>query len=200
MEKLDLKKTEKQYYKPSNKVPTIIDIPEFNFIMIDGKGNPNKSDTFSEAINALYSVSYTLKFMMKKSNNGIDYSVMPLEGLWWCDDMSKFSVDKKEDWIWTLMIRQPDFINNEDIKKAVTIAKEKGIKAINNIRIEKLTEGLSVQIMHIGPFTEEGPTIEKMHIYAFEKQYNLRDKHHEIYLSDIRKADLKIGKLFYGNQ
>ena len=189
MGKIDLKKQYNKFYKPSAKSIETVNIPVFNFLMIDGYGDPNKSESFQEAINALYSVSYTLKFMIKKSERQIDYSVMPLEGLWWCDDMKNFSIENKDIWKWTLMIMQPDFISNDEIKIAIKTAKEKkDIPAIDNLRMEKFNENISVQTMHIGPFAEEGPTIEKMHNFMKDNNYDFNGKHHEIYLSDIRKA------------
>lgn len=189
MGKLDIKKQMKDLYHPSAKNISEVTVPEFQYLMIDGTGDPNKSQYFEEAVNALYSVSYTLKFMIKKGERKIDYGVMPLEGLWWCDDMNQFNVDNKEIWKWTVMIMQPDFISEDEIKEAIKIAKaKKDIPAIDNLRIEKFNEGTSLQITHIGPFSEEGPTVEKLHNYLKENKYDFNGKHHEIYLSDIRKA------------
>jgi hypothetical protein len=109
MEKLDLKKTLKYLYMPSTKTFSIVDVPPMNFIMIDGQGNPNSSPVYSEALGSLYTGAYTLKFKIKKEL-GVDYPVMASEGLWWMDDMREFSVSRKDDWKWTMMIMQPEII------------------------------------------------------------------------------------------
>lgn len=192
MKKIDYKKELKHLYNPSPKEPKIVDVPQMNFLMIDGKGNPNISQEYKNAIEALFSVSYTLKFMIKKGETSIDYGVMPLEGLWWVEDMSKFSVERKDEWLWTSMITQPELIRRELVIEAIEIVKKKGkLPAIDKLRFESFCEGKSAQIMHIGPFSEEGPTIEKLHNFIQEQNHALRDKHHEIYLSDIRKGDPK---------
>jgi hypothetical protein len=189
MKKIDLKKELKHLYKPSTEKPEIIDVPEMNFLMIDGKGDPNTSKDFKSAIEALFSASYTLKFMIKKGKQAIDYGVMPLEGLWWVGDMAKFSIQEKDEWQWTLMIMQPDFIAKDLIFEAIEKTKaKKNLTVLSKLRFESFHEGKAVQIMHIGPFSEEGPTIKKVHNFIREKGSKLRGKHHEIYLSDIRKA------------
>lgn len=189
MEKIDLKKKLSHLYKPSAKVVAPIDVPEMKFIMIDGAGDPNNSKEFSDAVEALFALSYNLKFMVKKGEIGIDYGVMPLEGLWWAEDMSEFDVNKKGDWLWTLMIMQPEFITDEMYLKAVSeVKKKKDPVSLAKARFEKYSEGKAAQIMHIGPFSEEGPTIEKVHNYIADNKFERKDKHHEIYLSDIRKA------------
>ena len=157
--------------------------------MVDREGDPNISKEFQEAIEALFSLSYTLKFLIKKSELAIDYGVMPLEGLWWADDMSKFSIDNKKDWKWTLMIMQPEFVEEKLIAKAKDqLKKKKDLSAQSKVRFETFSEGEAAQIMHIGPFSEEGPTIEKLHNFIRDNGYTLHGKHHEIYLSDIRRA------------
>lgn len=189
MQKIDYKKELKHLYKPSHKAVVEVDVPPMNYLMIDGEGDPNNSKTFSEAVEALYAVSYTVKFAVKKGAMTIDYGVMPLEGLWWADDMTEFSVEDKSNWKWTLMIMQPEFITGEMIDSAMAVVKEKkNPVALSKLRFESLTEGKCAQILHIGPFSEEGPTVEKVHQYIDAKS-NRRGKHHEIYLSDIRKAD-----------
>ncbi len=189
MVKIDYKKEFKHLYKPSAKKIELIDVPEMNFLMIDGKGDPNTSKEFSEAVETLFSVSYTLKFMIKKGNEQIDYGVLPLEGLWWTDDMAKFSPEAKDDWKWTVMIMQPEFVTNELIKEAIEKVKlKKDFSSITKLRFESFKEGKAAQTLHIGPFKEEGPTIEKVHNFIKENGHSLRGKHHEVYLSDIRRA------------
>ncbi len=189
MEKINFKKEYKPLYSASSKKVAIADVPKMNFLMIDGKGDPNISKEFQKAIEALFSLSYTLKFLIKKSELAIDYGVMPLEGLWWTGDMSKFSIENKEDWKWTLMIMQPEFVEEKLIAEAMEqLKKKKNLPALFKVRFETFSEGKVAQIMHIGPFSEEGPTIEKLHDFIKDNGYKLYGKHHEIYLSDIRKA------------
>lgn len=193
MSKLDLKKENKELYNPSKKEVGIVDVPKMNFLMIDGQGDPNTSEEYQEAMEALFPVSYKTKFMSKKENSQ-DYVVMPLEGLWWVDNMEDFNIEDKSNWKWTAMIRQPDFITKDLIKQAMEeVEKKKSPEALSKIRFESLYEGLSAQIMHIGPYSEEGPTVEKLHKFIHEKGYefdgsNPGEKHHEIYMSDIRRT------------
>ena len=189
MKKIDFKKELKDLYKASPKKAEIVDVPQMKFLMIDGKGDPNTSQEFQDAVEALYSLSYTLKFMVKKGELEIDYGVMPLEGLWWVDDISQFSIENKEAWKWTLMIMQPDYVTTELFNEAVEqVKKKKDPVALPKVKFESFSEGKAAQIMHIGPFSEEGPTIEKVHNFIKESGCKLTGKHHEIYLSDIRKA------------
>lgn len=189
MKKIDYKKELKHLYKPSPNKIEFREVPEMNFLMIDGAGDPNTSLAYKDAIEALYNLSYTLKFMIKKGEVGIDYGVMPLEGLWWVDDMSKFDQNKKEDWKWTAMIMQPEIVTKEMLAIATEeVRKKKNPKALSKIRFEAFKEGKVAQTLHIGPFSEEGPTIKKVHDFISENGYKLNGKHHEIYLSDIRRA------------
>lgn len=189
MEKIDFKKQMKHLYQPSAKEVVVVDVPKMNFLMVDGKGDPNTDQSYAEAIEALYAVSYALKFMVKKGPMAIDYGVMPLEGLWWAEDMSVFTTADKSDWMWTMMIMQPEFISSEMVEKAFRdVEKKKNPIALSKLRFEAYAEGKAAQIMHIGPFTEEGPTVEKVHQFI-DAIGERRGKHHEIYLSDIRKAD-----------
>lgn len=189
MGKIDYKKELKHLYRPTAKKAEIVDVPKMNFLMIDGEGDPNTSQAFQDAIDVLYPLSYTLKFMIKKGETGIDYGVLPLEGLWWVDDMSSFSIEKKDGWKWTLMIMQPDIITKEMVKKAIAQVKEKKNPiSLPLVRFESFTEGKVAQIMHIGPFSEEGPTVEKVHTFIEEMGSQRTGKHHEVYLSDIRRG------------
>jgi hypothetical protein len=189
MKKIDYKKELKHLYKPSAKDVGIVNVPQMNFLMIDGKGDPNTSQTFQDAVESLYALSYAIKFMVKKGELAVDYGVLPLEGLWWAADMSKFSVESKGDWQWTLMIMQPEFITGELVAEATEqVRNKKNPVALSSLRFESFTEGKAAQIMHIGPFSEEGPTIQKVHAFIKDNGGQLRAKHHEIYLSDIRKA------------
>lgn len=189
MDKLDMRKTQKQLYQPSAKTVVQLDVPPINYLMIDGKGDPNTSQEFADAVEALFSVSYTLKFAVKKGVLALDYGVMPLEALWWAEDMSQFCTEDKSNWLWTAMIAQLDFITTEMMNHALVAAKKKNaLSAIGKLRFETFNEGKCAQTLHIGPFSEEGPTIARVHDFIAASGSKLRGKHHEIYLSDIRRA------------
>ncbi len=189
MKKLDWKKELKHLYQPSTKEVSQVDVPAMNYLMIDGKGDPNTAKEYADAIESLFAVAYTLKFMVKKGTLAIDYGVMPLEGLWWAHDMSKFATGDKSNWLWTAMIAQPPFITQAMVDTAIAeVARKKNPAAISKLRFESYTEGGCAQIMHIGPFSEEGPNIEKVHHFIEASGRWRHGKHHEIYLSDIRKA------------
>ena len=189
MEKIDLKKELKAFYNPTAKEVTLIDIPKMNYIMIDGQGAP-ESEQFTQAMLALYPIAYTIKFDKKKTG-GPDFTVMALEGLWWAEDMKVFmpETSDRNKWQWTVMMMQPDFITRRDFENAVKAAKKKKDNpALDNVRFESFTEGKSVQIMHIGPYSAEGPNIQKIHQKIAEIGGKLSGKHHEIYLSDPRRV------------
>ncbi|MFC2038802.1 GyrI-like domain-containing protein [Chloroflexota bacterium] len=191
MIKTDIKKELKHLYNPSAKEITIADVPPMNFVMIDGTGDPNSSLEYQEAIEALYSISYSLKFTVRKERE-IDYGVMPLEGLWWTDDMSLFSTDNKDIWKWTAMIMQPEYVTGELFGDAVKqVEKKKDLASLSKARFQSFHEGRAAQIMFIGPFSEEGPAIEKIH-KSIEEQGGTFDglvqKHHEVYLNDFRRT------------
>ena len=187
-EKIDLKKTWKDLYNPSKKEPLIVDIPAFNFLKVDGHGDPNTSQEFKDAVSSLYPLAYALKFAVKK-RQGIDYAVMPLEGLWWCEDMKNFSTDDKSKWDWILMILQPEWVTSDLVNEIhQEVKQKKNPPKIDQIRFEEYHEGLAVCLMHLGPFAEEGPKIQRMHKYAENQGYKITGKHHEIYLNDFTKT------------
>jgi hypothetical protein len=189
MAKVDLKKELKHLYNPSARELAIVEVPPMSFLMIDGRGDPNTSQDFQDAFEPLYGMSFTLKFMARKEL-GEDYTVMPPEGLWWAEDMAAFSQEDRDAWMWTLMIMQPDCITLEMVDRAAEQVKAtKDPTALSKLRLERYDEGLSVQIMHMGPFSEEGPTIAGMHEFIHENGYVASGKHHEIYLSDLRRTD-----------
>jgi hypothetical protein len=189
MLKIDYKKEMKELYQPSAKKVSIVSVPPMKFLKIDGRGDPNTSPDFASATEALFSVAYTLKFMVRQGPLALDYGVMPQEGLWWAEDMSKFSVDDKSSWLWTLMIMQPDCINKQLVTQAIEInIKKKENPALAKLRFESYKEGKAAQIMHVGPFTTEGPTVAKVHEFITAVGSKPTGLHHEIYLSDIRKA------------
>ena len=193
MTKIDLKKENKELYTPSIKEPSFVEVPKMKFLMIDGEGDPNTSQEYQDAMEALFPVSYKTKFISKKEKSQ-DYVVMPLEGLWWVENMEDFSIEDKSSWKWTAMIRQPDFISKRMINDAIEeVEKKKNPAALSKIRFESFQEGLSAQIMHIGPFSEEGPTVAKLHAFIEEQGYEFDgtstgEKHHEIYISDMRRT------------
>ena len=188
MDKLDLKKEQGAMYRqPAGKI-SVIEVPPQQYLMVDGFGDPNNSKLFQDAIEALYGLSYTLKFMLKKQGR-TDYGVMPLEGLWWTEDMANFSVEKRDAWLWTLMILQPSFITNTDVEEArKQLMAKKEVILLSKVRLETMNEGKCAQILHVGPFSEEPPTIERLHQYINENGYTLRGKHREVYLSDMRRT------------
>jgi hypothetical protein len=189
MEKIDFKKQLKHLYQPSAKEVVLVDVPAMQYLTVDGQGDPNQEQSYCEAIEALFAVAYTAKFMIKKGLLAIDYGVMPLEGLWWSDDMAKFSTEDKSCWKWTMMIMQPDFVTEDIVSTALDeVRKKKNLPALATMRFEALSEGKCAQILHVGPFSEEGATIAKLHQFI-DSRGKLTGKHHEIYLSDIRKAD-----------
>lgn len=189
MAKIDYRKELSKLYNPTAKEVTFIDVPTMNFLMVDGAGDPNNSPQFQAAMEALFSISYTVKFMIKKSS-GIDYAVMPAEGLWWVEDMNDFDIERKDQWLWTLMIMQPEMVTDALITQATDeVRRKKGTHTLlDQVRFEAYSEGKSVQIMHLGPFSAEGPTVARLHDFLTEHGFELGGKHHEIYLSDFRKA------------
>lgn len=189
MSKVDYKKELKQLYAASAKQPAFVEVPPLNYLRIDGTGDPNTSSAYQEAVQALFSLAYTIKFAVKKSPAALDYGVPPLEGLWWVDDMRQFSVERKHEWKWTLMIMQPAIVTLSLVETCRTeLAQKKALASLPNVEFATFKEGKAAQILHIGPFTEEGPTIEKLHAFIDAQGLKLTGKHHEIYLSDIRRA------------
>jgi hypothetical protein len=182
MDKVDLKKELKELYSPSPKKISIVDVPDMNFLMIDGKGAPT-SPQYLSSIQTLYPIAYALKFMVKKATS-IDYGVMPLEGLWWADDMTQFSADRKEEWKWRSMIMQPKYVTQSDFKAALEQGKKKNLPAIDKVRFESFHEGNAAQIMYVGPFSAEGATIQEIHVAIKASGHQQSGKHHEIYLND----------------
>lgn len=192
--KLDLKKELKHLYAPSSKKVEAVDVPEFRFLMIDGEMEPGimpgDSPRFQNAVGVLYGASYTLKFMSKlRQKDPIDYTVMALEGLWWVDSGEFDITNGSEPWKWTLLMMQPDHITEEMLQEALAKMRAKEDNPeITKLRLERFHEGLCMQIMHVGPYSEEPATIEKMKTFARENGYKPHGKHHEIYLGDPRRA------------
>jgi hypothetical protein len=189
MSKIDHKKELSQFYKPSAKHVSEVMVPAMAYLMIDGQGDPNTTPAYAEAVEALFSVSYTAKFALKRSTPSYDFAVMPLEGLWWADDHSVFETNDRTNWKWTMMIMQPSAVTAQTIEAAIAaVGRKKSLPALSRLRFEEFAEGRCAQTLHIGPFTEEGPTIQRVHDFILSRG-KLSGKHHEIYLSDIRRAD-----------
>ena len=187
MEKFDLKKEYAQLWKASAKEPVILNVPKLNYLMVNGHGDPNTSEMFQQAIEALYGTAYTLKFTLK--GEGKDFGVSALEGLWWMKNMADFSSDNKDEWLWTLMILMPPFVNETQTDKAKTTVKAtKNNPLIDSLRFESFEEGQCAQILHLGPYSTEEPTIKKLHEFIKQNGKNLKGKHHEIYLGDPRRS------------
>jgi hypothetical protein len=185
--KTDLKKDLKPLYTASAKEATLVTVPRLRHLMFNGFGDPNANPEFQAGVEALYTVSYTLKFMLKKAQ-GLDYVVPPLEGLWWML-MADFDPERRDDWRWTLMIPQPEQVTKDLLAQAVTAAqKKKALPALERIRLEILDEGEAAQILHVGPYGEEAASIERLHAFIKQKGYHFCGKHHEIYLSDPRRT------------
>lgn len=186
MEKIDYKKAFKNLYGATSKEVQFVDVPVLNYLMVQGKGEPG-GQPYIEAIQALYPLAYTIKFSSKKNLN-LDYVVPPLEGLWWADDMADFIDGHRERWQWAMMIMQPTHVTKEMVDEAIVQVRTKNSPvALEKVEFLPLNEGKCAQILHIGPFSEEGPTIQKVHNAIESEGYSLAGKHHEIYLSDMRK-------------
>jgi len=187
MAKRDFKKELKHLYQPSKERFSVVEVPPMNFLMIDGYGDPNKSQDFQIGLEALYGMAYTIKFALKPQ--GIEFVVPPSEGLWWMDDMSKFSQETKDRWKWRLMIMQPDDVSLELVEEArIELTRKKNPAELSKLRYERYIEGLAVQILYIGAYADEGPTIARMHKFMRENGYDFNGKHHEIYLGDPRRT------------
>lgn len=188
MEKVDVKKSLARYRAVKGRFD-VVDVPEARYLMVDGHGDPNTTPAYADALAALYAVAYAVKFA-SRSAVGIDYVVPPLEGLWWAEDISAFARRDKAQWSWTMMILLPDGVGDELVADAVARMAEKDAPVrLADVRIEALTEGLCVQTLHVGPFDEEGPVLERLH-HEFLPAHGYRPsgKHHEIYLSDARRV------------
>jgi hypothetical protein len=187
MIKLDYKKDLKQLYFPPQGKFSMVEVPRMNFLMIDGHGDPNTSLQYRQVVEALYSIAYTLKFALKKQ--GVEYSVPPLEGLWWMEDMREFSMLVKERWDWRMMIMQPEPVTAELVEKmAAEVQRKKDLPALAGLHFGAYDEGLAMQVMYLGAYSDEGPTIARMHDFIHQQGYELTGKHHEIYLGDPRRS------------
>lgn len=188
MPKIDFKRELRQLYLPGRK-PALVDVPEMRFVMIDGRGDPNTAKSYREAIEALYAVAYTVKFALKRTPDGIDFAVMPLEGLWWSDDMTTFPAGGKSRWSWTAMIMQPEPVTGALVDDAIhQVSTKKSLPALDLLRYERFAEGRAAQVMYVGPYSDEGPSIAALHRFIDEQGLTRSGKHHEIYLGDPRRT------------
>lgn len=185
--KVDLKRELRECYAPK-RTPALVEVPELAFLMVDGHGDPNVSAEYRDAVSALFAVSYAARFALKRAGV-LDYGVMPLEGLWWVPDMSTFSIEDKSAWDWTAMILQPDEVTDEVLAEAkASAAARKSLPGLDLLRLERFEEGPAAQVLHIGPYSAEGPTIAALHAFIADHGYERAGKHHEIYLGDPRRT------------
>jgi len=185
--KIDFKKELKNFYSPTNEDWQKVDVPEMNYLMIDGKGDPNTSKDYQNAVEALFAVSYTVKFISKREMDK-DYVVPPLEGLWYADDMSVFEESNKSEYKWTMMIMQPSWVEKSD-RATIDASNKKDLPALSKLYFKKYKEGVSMQLLHVGGYDDEAPKLAHLHrelMPAQELKFN--GMHHEIYLSDPRKV------------
>jgi hypothetical protein len=183
--KLDLRRKYKGLYSPPADKVQVVEVPGLRFLMADGVGDPN-SKAFQEAVQTLYGLAYTTKFRLKKE--GMDYPVMALEGLWWTGKAAGvFDLQARDKWKWTLMIMQPDFVKPANVEASSRDMRARG-KPAGEYRLEEFREGLAAQVMHVGPYSAERSTIEKMWSFIEAGGYSANGKHHEIYLGDPRRS------------
>ncbi|HEX2131620.1 MAG TPA: GyrI-like domain-containing protein [Actinophytocola sp.] len=189
VEKYDIKKVHKKLYSPPTREFTTVEVPELQYLAIDGRGDPNTSPAYADAVEALYGVAYALKFA-SKNTLARDFVVAPLEGLWRADDPTAFVARRKEVWEWTMMISQPAWITEDMVQAAVdTVSKKKTLPALGDLRLRALSEGTCVQILHVGSYDDETPTLDRLHNhYLPEHDLTFNGDHHEIYLSDARRT------------
>lgn len=177
-------------YYATEKIPVIVDMPEIKYLMIDGQGDPTVSKEFHQAMEILKKISGSMRYLLKNRPEEIDYQILPLEGLWWMNDLDYNNLSR-DNWQWTLMVRQPEVVSEKMLRQIVDdLRKNNPVPVLDRLCFNRLTEGLSAQIMHLGPFASEGPTIDQLHYYIFRNGYILNGKHHEIYLSDTQNTDL----------
>jgi hypothetical protein len=185
--KVDFKRELGEFYA-ARRSPAIVEVPELAFVMIDGHGDPNTSGEYRDAVSALFSVSYAARFALKRAGV-IDFAVMPLEGLWWASDMSAFSIGDKSAWDWTMLIMQPDEVTADVLADAkIRAAAKVPVTALERLRLERFAEGLAAQVLHVGPYSAEGPAIARLHAFIAEQGRELAGQHHEIYLGDPRRS------------
>lgn len=191
--KLDLSKEHKELYFPP-KTPVLVEVPLLTFLVIDGHGAP-EGGAFQEALQALYGAAYTLKFSVKGSDPSLDWKVMPLEALWWVEGVEHLGLQavdesRKEDWEWRAMIAQPDYVTAAmlDGAREELARKKKETARLADVRLERIDEGRCAQVMHVGPYAAERPTIEALHAFIGGQGMRISGHHHEVYLGDPRRT------------
>jgi hypothetical protein len=186
----DVKKERKDLYSCRADEFVEVDVPAMQFLMVDGHGDPNTAPEYAEAVEALYTASYGVRALAKKELDRV-HTVGPLEGLWSAEDLETFRTRDKSAWDWTMMIVQPEWITGGLVQDALTTThRKKGLAALDRVRFETFTEGRCVQVLHVGSYDDEGPTIARLHDeYLPAHGLELRGRHHEIYLSDPRKVE-----------
>ncbi len=189
MDNYDIKKARKALYAPTAKDFTLVDVPPITFVIVDGHGDPNTVPTYLEAVQALFTVSYAVRALAKKTLGRV-HTVAPLEGLWSAADYGDFTARKKDAWDWTMMIAQPDWITLEMFDEAAATTRAKGLAALDLVRLEEYAEGLSAQILHVGSYDDEAPTLARLHGEFLPRRGLVPTRrHHEIYLSDPRRVE-----------
>lgn len=189
MAKIDFKKTLEPLYNPPAGAFASVEVPQMQFVKVDGEGDPNTAPAYRSAVEWLYGVSYAMKFAAKAAL-GKDYVVPPLEGLWWADDPTSFVARQKDQWRWTMMIMVPDFVLRATFENALAKTGAKLGQPPQSLRLEPYDEGLSLQTLHVGSYDEEGPVLARLHGEVMPNRgMTFNGPHHEIYLSDPRRTD-----------
>lgn len=187
MSGIDLKRVERERYAAGTE-PALIEVPPLPYLMVDGRGDPNVVPAYRDAVESLYPVAYGVRKAVTAAT-GDRYTVMPLEGLWWTPDMADFTTADKDAWHWTLLIRLPPPAADLDVPEVIAAtAAAKGLPAGDRIRVDQLDERTAAQVLHRGPYADEGPTVARLHRWITDEGLALRGRHHEIYLSDPRRA------------
>ena len=187
MAKMDYKKEYKALYTAPNE-PALVDVPSLSYLMIDGQGDPNIAPLYSESVGTLYKLAYAIRFLMRDDYN-LDFGVMPLEGLWWVEDLGQFTYADKSNWFWTMLILQPEAVTAEVVEAArEKVAKKHNPPLLGQVRLGKLEEGRSAQVMHHGPYADEKPSVDRLHAFIEAQGLTPHLKHHEIYLKDPNRS------------
>ncbi|ACQ78318.1 conserved hypothetical protein [Beutenbergia cavernae DSM 12333] len=184
----DVKRELPALYAPKNRAWDLLDVPPQQFLAVDGEGDPNTSEAYARAVEALYAVAYTLRFASKR--DGFEFVVGPLEGLWWSPDPAVFTARAKEKWHWRMLITLPERLTGAQVTQAAAAAQaKKGLPAISDVRLERMHEGLCAQVLHLGSYDDETPVLAELH-ERYLPQLGLvpTGHHHEIYLGDPRRT------------
>ncbi|MBL8968876.1 MAG: GyrI-like domain-containing protein [Spirochaetaceae bacterium] len=189
-DKIDLKKGAYKALYNAKAEPAFVRVPELACFAVDGSGDPNESSRFRDCVEALYAASYALKYSLKRER-GLDCTVMPPEGDWACADMSRFSLDRKGEWLWTILVVQPPEATEAEALAAIAMARAKkdAPSALAELRFEVAPAHEAAQLLHLGPYATEAPDIARLHAFIAASGRKLAGKHREIYLGDPRKAE-----------